>query len=231
MSDLDLMRLRADTDFVYDTGGRMIEVNDPDRSRPPHLFLGRTSAGCVARFGARISDALASQLTTIIDSEPPAFDLDSSPATLHMIRGTLAKEVPVSVEGGGPAYRFPSAISRPRDVIQLTSSNLDLVRDTYSWLRDELPEWAPCFAIVRDGHAVSVCFSSRIGHEAAEAGLDTRPDFRGRGFAVAVTAAWGAAIVESGRVPIYSTSYDNLASQGVARRVGLIRFGVDITFS
>jgi predicted GNAT family acetyltransferase len=87
------------------------------------------------------------------------------------------------------------------------------------------------FIVVEDGVAVSGCFSARIGAEAAEAGVETLPDYRGRGHAVAVTTAWAAAIQASGRQPIYSTAWTNLASQAVARRLGLTMFGADISLA
>jgi RimJ/RimL family protein N-acetyltransferase len=115
--------------------------------------------------------------------------------------------------------------------VELTMANIEVVRSTYPWLLDELADWRPCFAVVRDGAAVSVCFSARIGAAAAECGVDTLPAFRGRGYATAVTTAWGASVRDAGLVPLYSTAWDNLASQGVARRIGLTMFGADATWA
>ena len=113
----------------------------------------------------------------------------------------------------------------------MTDENAGLVQETLPDLFRVLAARQPCFAVVQDGVAVSVCFSSRVGRQAAEAGVETLPDFRGRAYATAVTAAWGAAVRERGLIPLYSTSWDNLASQGVARRVGLIMFGADLSWT
>jgi hypothetical protein len=32
------------------------------------------------------------------------------------------------------------------------------------------------------------------------------------------------------RIPLYSTSWDNAASRGVARRLGLVLYGADLSF-
>jgi hypothetical protein len=82
----------------------------------------------------------------------------------------------------------------------------------------------PVLAVVRNGHPVSVCFCARQTPVAAEAGLETAERYRRRGLGVDVTSAWAAAVRFTGRVPLYSTSWDNAASLGVARRLGLIAY-------
>jgi predicted GNAT family acetyltransferase len=84
-------------------------------------------------------------------------------------------------------------------------------------------------AVVADDAAVSLCFSARLTERAAEAGVETLEGYRGRGYAPAVVLAWAQAIRASGRVPLYSTSWDNRASQAVARKLGLVQYGVDLS--
>jgi hypothetical protein len=209
----------------------MQRTNEPDARPAPRVFLGRTAAGHVLRVGESVPDTVAQQVAAVVDRFPPASALRLPPAALAPVREALERHAPVTAESGGPAYRFPAAVAPPGEAVRVTAANLDVVRYTYPWLLEALAAWSPCFAVVRDGAAVSVCFTSRIGDRAMEAGLETLLAFRGRGYATAATAAWGAYVAGTGRIPLYSTGWDNLASQGVARRVGLITFGADATWA
>jgi hypothetical protein len=219
------MELDAEILFTYDARGRMLRVNEPDGRRAPRLFVGRTPGGHVVRFSELVPDAVADRLLQIVEAPPASNGLQVSTATRQAIRAALAQDGPVGSEGGGPAYRFPDTITPPGDAVAVTDANRERVRDTLPWLYRELGAPSPCMAILVNGQAVSVCFSSRIGTRAMEAGLFTQPEFRGRGYAARVTAAWALAVRRAGLVPIYSTSWENLASQGVARSLGLVPFG------
>jgi hypothetical protein len=234
MDDLELMSIRADADFTHDARGRMLLTNEPcaaARQPAPRLSLGWTTTGYVLRLGTAVPDDLADEVEQIVARQPPVDDLRTSPAGLAEMRAVLERHAPIAAAGGGPAYRFPSLVARPGDVVRLTETNRALVREPYRWLYDEFPDWQPVFAVVRDGAAVSVCFSARWSATAAEAGVETLASHRSHGHAAAVTAAWAAAVRETGRIPIYSTGWNNLASQGVARRLGLIMFGSDASLA
>jgi predicted GNAT family acetyltransferase len=61
--------------------------------------------------------------------------------------------------------------------------------------------------------------------------VETLPAARRRGHAVSVVAAWARAVKQIGALPLYSTSWDNVASQSVATKLGLSHFGVDFHVS
>jgi len=46
-------------------------------------------------------------------------------------------------------------------------------------------------------------------------------------FARDVTAGWARLVAASGAAPLYSTSWENTASQSVARKLGLVQFASD----
>jgi hypothetical protein len=112
--------------------------------------------------------------------------------------------------------------------VEITRANAALLNLHFeSWL-DAVDSWRPFLAIVRGGAAVSVCSSSRLTAAAAEAGLETAVEWRRRGLGLAAVTAWAAAVEASGRVALYSTSWQNTASQGVARRLGAVQYGVNL---
>ena len=59
----------------------------------------------------------------------------------------------------------------------------------------------------------------------------TSPGRRDLGAYALVVAAWAHAIRAEGRTPLYSTSWDNAASQGVARKLGLVIYGTDFSLA
>lgn len=81
---------------------------------------------------------------------------------------------------------------------------------------------------MKDNKPISICCSARQTEEAAEASVFTNENYRGKGYGIEVTNAWAAEIQRQGRVALYSTSWDNFASQALARKLDLIQFGTDI---
>ncbi len=122
---------------------------------------------------------------------------------------------------------FPDRIEKP-DGVQAIEDEGRLLHHFRRRRPGEIAQGrAPMMAIVEDGHSVSICFSARSSIEAAEAGLETSEPYRGRGYGPCVTAAWALEVRSSGRVPLYSTSWDDSASLAVARKLRLLPYASD----
>jgi hypothetical protein len=235
ISDWDLMQIHVSALYRHDDRQRLLAVNEPGEPRPddpppPRLFLGRTRAGHLWRFRHDLPESSIAELEAVLRSEPVTADLSQPPQCLPELQATLARGAPIAGMWSGPAWRFPDEIpASEHEVVRVTTANDDLVRPVFPSLADELPWRQPCLAIVATGRLASLCFSSRNTPVAAEAGVDTLEEFRGRGYAPAVVAAWGQAVRAEGRIPLYSTSWDNLASRSVARKLGLVLYGADFS--
>ena len=82
------------------------------------------------------------------------------------------------------------------------------------------PDKAPCVGVVVDGQVVSIAHSSRQTTAACELGVNTLPDARRRGYAIAATTLWTALVQQRGLTPIYSAFAWNTASLNLAQVVG-----------
>lgn len=180
------------------------------------LIRGRTSCAWAVR--ADVPQGIAEELEGLARAEPPVADFRGVPVHAEQYRTLAGGEV-----YAGPAFTFPKTVEQPDATAHVNALPL-LARHFSGWTVTEIPERSPIVAVVVDGHAVSVCFCARRSERAAEAGLETAEAFRGRGFGPQVTAAWALAVRASGRVPLYSTSWENGASLAVARKLGLVAY-------
>jgi RimJ/RimL family protein N-acetyltransferase len=235
-SDWDLMQIHVTALYRHDERNRLLAVNEPgppwrDDPLPPRLYLGRTREGLTWRFRHDLPESLVAELEAMLAAGPLADDFSHPPRCLAALQATLVKYGPVTGTWSGPAWHFPDEIPTfEHEAIPVATANDELVRLLSPVLAaDDLPWGQPCLALLDDGRLASVCFSARNTPVAAEAGVDTVEEFRGRGYAPAVVAAWARAVRQEGRVPLYSTSWDNLASRSVARKLGLVMYGADFS--
>ena len=225
MNDLELMRLRPAVLYTVDHEGRLLRVNEPGGAEAPRFFLGRTPAGHIWRFRHDVPAATAEEMSTLCREEPLGEPLPPLPVHLERYRQTLQRSAPVQRQWAGPAFRFPETLPHSPRVFEVTSPEI-LEHDFPDWVGD-VPYRRPFLALRESGRVASVCCSVRITPLVHEAGVETHLAFRGRGFAPEVVAAWALAVRQAGACPVYSTVWENTASQAVAARLGLSRFGVD----
>ena len=152
----------------------------------------------------------------------------ASPIDPAPYEAILARSAPVERTEVGPAFSFPQTLQQHAGATHVTDANAELLTMHLApWLPDvRLSQ--PLFVVTCDGDAVSVCASVRQTGEAYEAGVETAAAYRRRGFAVPAVSAWACAVRDIGRVPLYSTSWQNIPSRAVARKLALIQFGNDL---
>jgi RimJ/RimL family protein N-acetyltransferase len=231
IDDIELMRLHVDALFTRDANGRLRCVNEPGDKPAPRMFLGRTTDGHVLRTRFDVSDALRAEAAALIEAEPARAPLSQQPHCGEALQALLARHAPVQRVWSGPAYCIDaSVLAEPPNAVRITAANEHLMAAFPDW-RAEVAFRQPFFVVVEAERAVALCCSVRITAEAHEAGVETLPESRGRGHASQAVAAWARAVATVGALPLYSTSTDNGASQGVARRLGMRRFGVDFHVS
>ena len=96
---------------------------------------------------------------------------------------------------------------------------------------DDVHHERPCFVVVSEGRAVSLCTTVRRSDVAAEAGVETVETHRRRAYAVEPTRAGASALHEEDLIPLYSTFWENTASRRVAEKLGAVHYASDYRLS
>ena len=216
--------LQLQTLFILDERGRIRSTREPRPAAGPAFMLirGRTEVAWAVH--ADVAEEVAAEMIMLVRREPPLSVPDQPPIHAKRYQALLGGRA-----DGGPAYQFPESFSNS-ERLTLIDDEAMLQKHFMGWTNGEIKAGAaPVMGIVTDGYPVSVCFCARRSDVAAEAGVETVTAFRGLGFAPRVVAAWADAVRASGRVPLYSTNWNNSASRRVAEKLGLETYAT--TFS
>jgi RimJ/RimL family protein N-acetyltransferase len=128
----------------------------------------------------------------------------------------------------------PAIVGSHPSVRHLTEHDLDLLRAApidiekaclgFGTFERLLREGAIAGAVV-DGELVAVAATWAVSERYADLSVVTAGPWRGRGLATSCAGLAAAAVQRSGRVPIWSTGEDNVASLRVARKLGFEEVG------
>ncbi len=206
------------TRYVFDEAGRIVSTRPPSPGYGAAFILVRGRSACAWAVHSGVESSIASELDRLAREEPPISDLRAPPVHAERYEAMVGGELK-----SGPAFTFPETLS-PLGETETVDDLRQIEHHFTGWTADEIPDASPIVAVMEDGYPISVCFCARRTSFATEAGLETTPQFRGRGLAPRVAAAWALAMRESGRTPLYSTTWTNEASLAVARRLGLIPY-------
>ena len=228
-TDLELAQMQAEALFVHDASGRLLRINESNPDGPaPRFFLARTAAGNLWRTRYDLPADLAAELERLAADEPVISDLQSPVRHLEEYTEILSNHSVISDIEAGPAYYLPE-LDTSTDAVTITPQNMSLLQRYYPYALSSLHELAPIVVLVADGVAVAACFCARITARVAEAGVYTIEAYRGRDYATEAVRGWAAEVRASDKLPLYSTSWENNASQAVAAKLGAVQYGADFS--
>ena len=242
--DGDLLAIHVTTLFVLTDSGRIQQVNDPNRSVGPRLYLAGSKSGNVVRVRHDVGEGTERAISALVAEEPPLGDPDSTPLHLDDYVELLASEAPVERCDLGLNWTFPDRPDYKHPAVLVDSESLEgdrlLARLTEQGMPKALAElgfvdigefWPPWCIALHDDEIPSIAITARIGPTGAEVGVNTVPALRGRGFAAAATAGWASHPSLRGRALFYGTERTNFSSQRVTDRLGLRFIGTSLALT
>jgi RimJ/RimL family protein N-acetyltransferase len=226
LSSLELLSKHVTCLFITDDGERLITTNEAVPRRAPRFYVGQCAEATITRYRTDVGVERIQALEDILAEyrNRPEASLPRS-----TIESELNKDAPVVRTWSGPAFHYPvrEECFIP-GIVYITQQNVGLLDEWFSDWREDVERSQPFLGILDSGKLAAVCGSVRHGFGADEAGVETAPECRGRGHAGSVVRAWANAVCKEGRLPLYSTSWDNAASIAVARKLGLIQYAVEV---
>jgi hypothetical protein len=219
------MQMHIQALYVPDVKGQLVAINDGSNKAAPRFFLGRTTQGNIWRFRHDLPETIREALTAVCIQEP--LTDEKQPLYEAEYLRILAAQAPITQVWRGPAYWFAKCTPNSLQAVPISEPNAYLLQGELQPWQPDVLACQPFLAVIVGGQAAAVCASVRITDAAHEAGVETAVAQRQKGYAITAVSAWAKAVADLGALPLYSTSNENVASQRVAARLGLVKYGVD----
>jgi hypothetical protein len=221
-----LIEIQLESLFVRGDRGDLISTRDPSRRPAPRVFLGRSAEANVWAIRGDVDSMARAEIERLLSAEPSWVpDRAAGPRCRARVCDLLS---PIEREFCGPAYLLGKELPRDDRAREVNAVESSEWLAAFPWLADEFEAAKPVAVAFEEGQPAAICHSPRgLTEFAGEAGVETIERFRGRGLATAAVACWARAVQRSGRLALYSTSWDNKASQAVARRLSARLYGED----
>ncbi len=119
------------------------------------------------------------------------------------------------------------SVAAAQQVARLLTSDDQALVDTFDPGSVEYyfhPHRRPLIGVIVEGRLLSLVHSSRRTPQACELGIDTLPEARRKGYALAATLLWARGVTQEDLIPFYSASAENSASLGLASAAGYRAF-------
>jgi RimJ/RimL family protein N-acetyltransferase len=206
-------------------------------SRGPELVIACAPNSLRARVSSTVPEDVGRKLIVEVEAGQPSDGLGSPPRELESWRMALEDALGAAISlapGSGPSYLIENDVVFPATARLVRSDAVGVSglrgANPGNWRADEWLDLlegrlGPWVMATQASRVISICHTPVSNARAAEAGVWTHPDFRGRGQAAATTAEWAALMRTTGRLLFYSASYTNHSSQAVAARLQLRPIG------
>lgn len=222
-----LLDLEIETLWVADGRRRLVRSRTSEVRPAPLLTVAAGAGGIVWRCSAAVGDEVEARIGHVLATErrpetPPP--VGWAPAAAGVLLDVLASAHPVGPVERGPSYVATAIPPVPGAVDCWVGTDGDRARLAGRMPEDERRDLLEPWAVaVVGGRVAAVCETARSAPRSVEAGVRTYEPHRRRGFGTAASAAWMGLVAD--RTIFYSTSSDNLGSQGIARTLGLAPLG------
>lgn len=225
--------LQLSTLFVLNEAGRIVSVREPNGSKGPLFVLVRGENSSAFACRVDVPEDVATAMAELVSGEPTHHHAERpkhAEAYMALCVGVTGARLPLG-SSLALAFASPEAPVGSRAAVDhacvLIEDTLPLRRHFPEWTEIDLTERGPVVGLREGSDAVSICYCARRTEFAAEAGVESAPAFRDRGFGTRAVAEWRRVVRTSGRVALYSAFADNLASLRIAEKLGFLRYATD----